>query len=307
MKTTKKQFTIYMIAVFVIAWMLQSIASVFAMQGNLTVFRVMLSVTMFVPFAATLIAKIPLKGMGWIPKLKGKVRYIFVALWLNSALMVLGAGLFFLIFSKSFDTDLTNFTNTLISQAGEQVLDQLASQGLTVEMYLIISVAQALTIAPFMNMFVALGEEVGWRGTMNPYLKDKLGVVKGRILSGAIWGAWHWPVMILAGYEYGKEYIGAPVLGPIVFCLCTVAMGILLDDVYEKTGCIWFPSLMHGSVNAFATIFPYLVKTEYSTYSILGPAYNGLIAMIPLLIAAAIILMRSGKKSSCKNVRHLRG
>ncbi|MCM1263459.1 MAG: CPBP family intramembrane metalloprotease [Butyrivibrio sp.] len=296
MNTTKKQFTIYMILAFAIAWILQIVGSIFAGQGNLSVFRIALVVTMFAPLAAALIAGIPLKGMGWIPKLKGKVRYVFVALWFNSVLMILGAALFFCIFPKAFDADLAYFADVLVLQAGEQALEQLEAQGLTMPMYLIVMAVQALTVSPFLNMFAAVGEEVGWRGAMTPYLKDKLGIVKGRILSGIIWGAWHWPAMILAGYEYGTEYIGAPVLGPIVFCLCTVAMGILLDDIYEKTGCIWFPALMHGSVNAFATIFPYLVKAEYSTYTIFGPAYNGLIAMIPLWIAAAVVLMKSRKQ-----------
>ena len=46
-------------------------------------------------------------------------------------------------------------------------------------------------------------------------------------------GVWHWPVIILAGYEYGTDYIGSPILGPLVFCLFTIAGGILLDFVYE--------------------------------------------------------------------------
>ena len=85
-------------------------------------------------------------------------------------------------------------------------------------------------------------------------------------------GAWHWSVMILAGYKYGKEYIGAPVLGPIVFYISTVMMGILYDYVYEKTETIWLPSLMHGTTNAF-TIFAYLSKPEYADKAILDPLY----------------------------------
>ena len=177
----------------------------------------------------------------------------------------------------------------LLEEVG--ALEQFEAQGITIPMYLLITSVQAVTIAPFMNMFVALGEEVGWRGTLYPYLKEKFGVTKGRIVGGTIWGAWHWPIMIFAGYEYGKEYIGAPVLGPIVFCICTVAMGILFDYVYEKTEPIWLPSLMHGAANAF-TIFAYLIKPEYSHMAILGPAYIGIISMIPMMIAAVIICVK---------------
>ena len=100
------------------------------------------------------------------------------------------------------------------------------------------------------------------------------------------------PIMILAGYEYGKEYIGAPVLGPIVFCVATIMMGILFDYVYEKTETIWLPSLMHGATNAF-TIFAYLVKPDYSNMAILGPAYIGIISMIPMIIVAVIICVKT--------------
>ena len=77
----------------------------------------------------------------------------------------------------------------------------------------------------------------------------------------------------------------------IVFCIFTIALGIMLDYVYEKTETIWLPSLMHGATNAF-TIFSYLVKPEYSNMAILGPAYIGIISMIPMIIVAVIICVK---------------
>ena len=38
-------------------------------------------------------------------------------------------------------------------------------------MYLAITAIQAVTYAPLVNMFLALGEEVGWRGAMDFYGK----------------------------------------------------------------------------------------------------------------------------------------
>lgn len=74
--------------------------------------------------------------------------------------------------------------------------------------------------------------------------------------------------------------------------ISTIMMGILLDYVYEKTETIWLPSLMHGAINAF-TIFAYLVKPEYSNMAILGPAYIGIISMIPMIIVAVIICVKT--------------
>ena len=288
-KTSKKQFTIFMIGAFVLGWILQIIASIFANKGDNTVFRVIMAVSMYMPFLSVLIAKIPLKGMGFIPHLKGKIRYIFFSLWMPAVLSIIGGVLFFVIFPNAYDGEFETL-RSILQDAG--ALEQLEAQGLTIKSYLIISTIQAVTIAPFLNMFVALGEEIGWRGAMYQYLKEKLGVTKGRIVGGMVWGCWHWPVIILAGYEYGKEYPGAPVLGPVIFCICTAAMGILLDYVYEKTGTIWMPSLMHGAINAF-TIFAYMTKPEYADRAILGPAYIGIISMIPMIVLAVIICIKN--------------
>ena len=283
---SKKQFIIYLVSAFVIGWVLQIIASTVA-----NFFSPIMMLCMFAPFAAVLIARIPLKGMGWAPHLKGKVRFVFFALWIPALLSLLAAGLFFLIFPQAYDSEYSVMRGVL-EQAN--ALAVLESQGVSIKTYLIVSSIQAVTYAPFINMLFALGEEVGWRGAMYPYLKDKLGVTKGRIVGGLIWGAWHWPVIILAGYEYGKEYLGAPVLGPIVFCISGALIGIMIDYVYDKTKCIWVPSLMHGAINAF-TIFAYLIKEEYNNLTILGPMYNGLISMIPLLLFVIVISWKRKK------------
>lgn len=57
---------------------------------------------------------------------------------------------------------------------------------------------------------------------------------------------------------------------------------------------------MHGAVNAF-TIFAYLSKSEYVDMAIFGPAYIGIISMIPMIIMAVIICVKQ-RKLSVKNI-----
>ncbi len=88
---------------------------------------------------------------------------------------------------------------------------------------------------PRFNMFPALGEEVGWRGYMMPRLKERFGLLNGRLLGGVvIWGIWHWPLMLLVGYEYGTNYLGAPLLGLVVWCVVCCALNTLLDMALRK-------------------------------------------------------------------------
>ena len=98
--------------------------------------------------------------------------------------------------------------------------------------------------------------------------------------------------VLLVGYEYGTNYLGAPVLGLFVWCIVCFALNTLLDWLYEKTGCIWVPSIAHGAFNAVAALFVVLTNPADSYYNVLGPAPIGLIGMLPMLAAAVWLTLR---------------
>ncbi len=283
-----KKFVKYIIGSFGIAWVLQVVASMMSWKGNQIAFTMILAVSMYAPFAGTIIAGIPLRGMGWKPKFKGNIKNILLAWFVPVIFTMLGAVLYFAVFPERLD-----FTGEYLRAAGgEAVMEQLAAAGITPELYLVVALIQCITYAPLVNMFAALGEEVGWRGAMQPMLNDRFGKRVGRIIGGVIWGAWHWPVMTLAGYEYGLNYWGYPILGMVTFCLFTIAVGTLEDSLYEKSKCIWIPSLMHGSINAIATAPMMVGGSAYMDQMILGPIPMGLISGIPLVIIAIVVLAK---------------
>ena len=282
----EKQVPRYLFWAFVLAWALQAVAIVAAHRGQAQGFQLILAVSMYAPFAAVLLARIPLRGMGWKPALRGKLRYLLAAWFSPAVLALLGSALYFLLFPAQLDRS----GSLIAAQLGEAGLAQLEAAGMSLQTYTLVQLVTALTWAPCLNMLFALGEEVGWRGALYPRLKARFGVGKGRLVGGLVWGVWHWPVMILAGYNYGTQYWGAPVLGPLVFCLVTVALGVLFDWLYEKTHCIWIPALAHGAFNA-ASGLPSLFLTAAGTkFSTLGPTPIGLIAGLPLFLLAALLL-----------------
>lgn len=278
----------YLIWAFALAWPLQALASRCALQGQFHHFQLLMVVVMFAPMAAALLAKIPLSNMGWKPRLRGKWGW-YLAAWFGPAVLcALGAALYYLIFPGRFDTTGAYLT----AQYGEEVLAQAEARGLSWKYLALITAAQSLTYAPLVNALAAVGEEVGWRGALYPRLKERFGAVRGRLLGGVIWGAWHWPVMILSGYEYGLHYWGAPVLGMLVFCLFTTAAGVLLDLLYEKTGCIWTPALGHGAINAAASLPILFLDPAYADQAIVGPAMNGLVGGVPMLLVLLVLLKK---------------
>ena len=286
----------YLIWAFALAWPIQGLASYVALQGKTQLFQLIMVGCMFAPLLAVLLSGIGLKGMGWGLELKGKWGWLLAAWLVPIGLSLLGALLYFLVFPGQADFSGEPYRAQLVAAAGEagavEAVAELEAKGISLQILGLISIAQAVTYAPLINTFAALGEEVGWRGAMLPRLKRRFGKTGGRLLGGVIWGVWHWPVMILAGYNYGMQYWGAPVLGPLLFCLVTVALGTLFDLLYEKSGSIWIPSLAHGAFNAAAGIPSLFLSPAYPSNSTLGPTMIGLIGGLPLFLLAAWVLRR---------------
>ena len=298
MSTKEKQsLALYFLLAFGLAWLCQVYGSLLLLRdGNAAVYRALLSVSMFCPLVAVLATKrIVLHqptGIGW--KVRGKRRY-WLAAWFGPAVFtVLAALLYFAVFSSRLDL---SGSWLVTAYGGEMDVETLRSQlGVSSLGYMLETGLFAITLAPPINMLFAVGEEAGWRGYMMPQLKERFGLLNGRLLGGVIWGVWHWPIMLLTGYEYGTNYLGAPVLGLVVWCVVCFALNTLLDWLYEKTGCIWVSAIAHGAFNAVAALFTVLTYPADAYYNVLGPTPIGLIGMLPMLAAAVWLTLRQVKQ-----------
>ncbi len=291
MRYDKKKFTTYIILTFALGWILQIFASVAYKNGSSSSFSQILSFSMFSPFAAVLLSKISVKESGLKLKIKGNILMILSAWFAPALLTFLGAIVYFLVMPGRLDLSFSYVTLAYT----EEMLQQIYDAGYTIPSLIALQALQAVSWAPIINGVFAFGEEIGWRGAMYPMLKEKFGVNKGRIIGGIIWGIWHWPVMILAGYEYGFDYWGFPIIGMLLFCIFTTVFGIFLDALYEKSECIWIPSIAHGALNAIATLPLMAINPLYANEMILGPAPVGIIAMIPMIVLALIICIKNKK------------
>ena len=289
----KTQVIRYLIWTFALAYLVQVGAAMIWNGGNRMLGQLAVAAMMFVPTLGVLLAGARLNGMGWKPQIKKNIKSILAAWFLPILLTAAGAALYFFVFPGHFDLS----GDYVAASAGKEALVQMEAQGLTYPLYVLVSAIAAVTYAPLMNTFLALGEEIGWRGFLYPQLKARFGRRKGWLLGGVIWGAWHWPLIWLIGYEYGAAagnsvgYAGFPVTGMLFFCVITVAWGILHDWLYEKSGSIWVPSLLHGAVNAAAALPLSMCLTDTGSARLLGPAPMGVLAGLPFL-AVALVLFR---------------
>lgn len=115
----------------------------------------------------------------------------------------------------------------------------------------------SVLVAP-LNAFLALGEELGWRGTLQPALTERWGAARGILATGLVWGLWHAPI-IWMGYDFPAwPRLGALVLMPL---LC-VGMAGFLGWLYERSGSVLVPALAHGVGNASGGVLLTLVPAS---------------------------------------------
>ncbi len=298
----EKKFVIYMITAFVTAWILQFVGITGAFRGQTMLYQGVIAVSMYMPLLAVVIAN---KGIGraqtgieWGWHWKKNWKRFLIAWFLPAATTILGAVLYFLILPEKFDMNCGALTQTL-EASGVMVDAEGKVQGIPLGMLGIIQLISAVTYGPLVNTFVAVGEEAGWRGYMTPALSKWMGKGSGLVLSGIIWAVWHAPVIVFAGYEYGRGYAGEPVLGVLMMCGFTTALGIILSYFYEKSQSIWVPSLIHGAINAVAGL-PLFYMKEMPQHYLLGPTLAGLIGGIPLFVLGIVLFVRMCKDKKIK-------
>ena len=242
------------------------------------------SVYMFGPAIGNLVARIITKegksDLFLLPHFDNKRGFCYLAAWfLPGLLTILGAILFFVQFPNYFDKSFS------------ALKDLLAASGQTgkINPWIIVvtQALQALIISPILNAIPTFGEEFGWRGYLQPKLMP-LGGRKAVILTGLIWGVWHWPVIFM-GYNYGKDYFGAPFLGPLVMVWFTLALSVIFGWLSIKAHSLWPAVIAHGALNGIASLGLFFVKG--SPDSLLGPAPVGIVGGIGLTITAALILL----------------
>ncbi|MBP1161416.1 membrane protease YdiL (CAAX protease family) [Rhodococcus sp. PvR044] len=85
----------------------------------------------------------------------------------------------------------------------------------------------------------AYGEELGWRGFLQPYLRTRHSVLITGVLVGTVWGVWHVQVFA-AGAAYAAAFLSA-----------TIAMSVLLAVLLDngRQGSLLIATVFHAAVN----------------------------------------------------------
>jgi uncharacterized protein len=219
------------------------------------------------------------KDTGLRPNFRQGWRFWLAGWFLPVAMTLSGAAVFFALFPQYFDASLPYLRQ--LSAASPKMAS------LTPWTLAIIQLAQAILIAPIINSIATFGEEFGWRAYLLPKLMP-LGGRKAMLLTGAIWGIWHWPVIFM-GYEYGFNYPGYPWAGPLLFIWIAFGLGIFLGWLALRGKSVWPAVIGHAAINGVAGVAIFAIAGEPNT--LLGPLPVGIIGSLGFVLVAIAIFV----------------
>lgn len=111
-----------------------------------------------------------------------------------------------------------------------------------------VGLAVMLVLGTAISLFSATGEEIGWRGFLTPALGEHFGFWGVSFVSAVIWGLYHLPLILFAGYS-GQ---GVPLAYSLAcFAAMVAAISPLLTALRLRSGSFWPTALMHATHNLF--------------------------------------------------------
>jgi membrane protease YdiL (CAAX protease family) len=111
-------------------------------------------------------------------------------------------------------------------------------------------------VSVYMLIFVALGEEVGWRGYALPALQARHGALLASVILGVVWALWHVPQF----FNPAALYYDLPF---VLFLAYLIPFSVLITWVFNSTGgSLLMAMLVHAVMNASTQLWK--VLPEYS-------------------------------------------
>jgi membrane protease YdiL (CAAX protease family) len=150
------------------------------------------------------------------------------------------------------------------------------------------------TIGALTGLISATGEEIGWRGLLVPELAKLTSFRNVALISGAVWAAWHMPLMIFANYR-GE---GTPLAFSIIcFAAMVIGLATIMAWLTLKSRSLWPAAVLHAAHNLF-------VQAVFDGATIEGPKANWVTGEFGIGLAvtiglAAWLLVRFGGRPQC--------
>lgn len=115
-----------------------------------------------------------------------------------------------------------------------------------------------IIVSAFIGLFLAWGEEYGWRGYLLPQLTKQFGKTKATIIVGVVWGLYHIPAVFLLAKATGMSN---PLLLCIIQACAAFTYSFPSSYCYYSSGSLLSVLFLHS---IWDTINPFLLGDIYT-------------------------------------------
>ena len=140
----------------------------------------------------------------------------------------------------------------------------------------------SLVLVLLFLVFLAVGEELGWRGYALPGLQRRFGPLGASLILGLLWGIWHIPMF----YVPGSVQYGLPIPG---YILATIGYSLIYTCIVNGArGSVLLACLYHAASNLTLlygnALFPKVVSNLY-------------LSLPALALTAILVILISGPRN----------
>lgn len=146
------------------------------------------------------------------------------------------------------------------------------------------------TVGMARSLTTALGEEIGWRGFLTPALVARLGFTGGALVTGAIWAAWHLPILLFADYNAGTPWWFAMPC----FVVLVLASSVVMAWLRLRSGSLWTGAMVHASHNLFIQAFFTPITAPRGTITPYAIDEFGFMLPLVMVVVAVAFWLRRG-------------
>ena len=129
-------------------------------------------------------------------------------------------------------------------------------------------------------MSTALGEEIGWRGFLQPRLTAMWGFLLATLVVGSIWACWHVPMVVFSDYNGG----GDKVYEVASFVVMVVAGSGVYAWLRLQSGSFWPAVTLHASHNLF-------IQSVFDPLTVRGSQPITMVSEFGVVLAATVLVV----------------
>jgi uncharacterized protein len=279
---TGRQIAWFVAATFALGTIAQLLAIRIGLEGR---GQMWLLLAMWAPGISALCTGVPSRRLAWAALKELGWRFLGLGLFLGFAPTIVKTLLLAISSSGHWDSQhfelspdghsINSIRHLMVLGSGPQ---SFARFGL--------NLALSMSVWAIIVALFAVGEELGWRGVLQPSMEARYGRVVGTLCVGLMWGYWHVPLNLMGYNDSSHPLLNAVVLFPITL----VAISFVLAWLRRRSRSVWPAALAHGAHNTISPAF-LIMANSWGTDSMADLAGTLLVAAL-LIVGAARVRSR---------------